>query len=185
MSFKRKNFILRNKQILIFLSLYIIGVIFSTVFIGDTNGIEESVKAGIEKINEDNMVYSAIRLALNFFSVSLTMWSFLVIMSSYRIISWLGISVSFFVGYSAGYSSLIILRTMPSQALKYIMLCIAPAAIMRMLLWYVVYKFCVREITDKRKEKNRCYHLLNMLIVILLSDVMISTVSVIFSGILF
>lgn len=185
MIYKRKPFVIKNKLILIFLSLYIIGLIFSVIFSGDTSQLTESVISGMKSLKDTNGFSAVLRLSMSYFSVSLIMWSFLVIMSPYRIISCLGVLVSFFIGYSAGFSSAIVMKAFPLHALKYMMLCIVPAAIIRFFLWYIFYKYCIREIFDKTKEKNRCHYLLNMLIVILISDVLISTLSVILSDILF
>lgn len=182
---KRRLFIIKNKFMLIFLSLYIIGMIFSVSFGGDNAHITENIISGMKSLNQTKGLSSVLRLSMSYFSVSLIMWAFLVIMSPYRITSRLGVSVSFFIGYSAGYSSAIVLRAFPTHALKYIMLFIAPSAVVRFFLWYILYKYCISEKIDKRKEKYRCGYLLNMLIVILMSDVLIGSASVIMSDILF
>lgn len=185
MIYKTRPFITKNKLILIFLSYYIIGLIFSVVFHGDITAVTESVMSGIKSLKQSNGISSVLRMSMSCFSVSLVMWSFLVLLAPYRLISWLGVGVSFFTGYSSGISSTIVLKAFPYHGLRYIMLCIAPATIIRFFLWYIFYKYCIRGRSDKRNEKNRYHHLLNMLAVILISDVLISLVSVILSDIMF
>lgn len=174
----------KSKLYVIFLSLYIIGLVFSIGFSGNTTDLEESIRNSIRTMGEGNIVASIVRQFFSFFSVSLMMWAYCVILHPWRIISWLGILVFVFTGYSAGISSVIILRAFPGEGIWYLLLCIIPGAMMRFFLWHM---FCTMSISscNKRKSTYRYSFCIFVLFVILISDMLMSVLSVILSDIIF
>ena len=174
-----------NIPILIFLSLYIIGVVFSVVLSFDTNTYGDSVRSGVEYINEGNKLNVIFRLILSFFSVSIVLWSCCLMVSAFRLISVTALFVSLFLGYSSGLSSFILLRSYSVNAMWYILICIVPIAVVRFFIWYAYYIIGRNFKYYKRKDINKHLVPIKILIVILLWDVASAVMVTVFTDVFF